>query len=316
MSKIIEINNISKQYFIKNNFFSTNKKNIVKAINNISFDVHENQTIGLIGLNGAGKSTLIKIILGILKVDEGEIKVFDNDPIKNRIKNLFDIGVIFGQKTQLRWDLSPLDSYKLNKELYNIDNTLFNENLKKYSDILDLHEFINRPVRTLSLGQKMRADLMSALLHKPKLLILDEPTIGVDIFSKRKIIDLIKDLKKSTTIIFTSHNLNEVYEIADKILILDKGNLVVNENKENLLKETDYLSLNLFLNDNLVYDYNKFKNIEVIKNNEYEYIFKFIPKNKLKNFIDFLYSSNKVNFFEIKENNLEKILKDITNEEI
>lgn len=316
MSKIIEINNISKQYFIKNNFFSTNKKNIVKAINNISFDVHENQTIGLIGLNGAGKSTLIKIILGILKVDEGEIKVFDNDPIKNRIKNLFDIGVIFGQKTQLRCDLSPLDSYKLNKELYNIDNTIFNENLKKYSDILDLHEFINRPVRTLSLGQKMRADLMSALLHKPKLLILDEPTIGVDIFSKRKIIDLIKDLKKSTTIIFTSHNLNEVYEIADKILILDKGNLVVNENKENLLKETDYLSLNLFLNDNLVYDYNKFKNIEVIKNNEYEYIFKFIPKNQLKNFIDFLYSSNKVNFFEIKENNLEKILKDITNEEI
>lgn len=316
MSKIIEINNISKQYFIKNNFFSTNKKNIVKAINNISFDVHENQTIGLIGLNGAGKSTLIKIILGILKVDEGEIKVFDNDPIKNRIKNLFDIGVIFGQKTQLRWDLSPLDSYKLNKELYNIDNTIFNENLKKYSDILDLHEFINRPVRTLSLGQKMRADLMSALLHKPKLLILDEPTIGVDIFSKRKIIDLIKDLKKSTTIIFTSHNLNEVYEIADKILILDKGNLVVNENKENLLKETDYLSLNLFLNDNLVYDYNKFKNIEVIKNNEYEYIFKFIPKNQLKNFIDFLYSSNKVNFFEIKENNLEKILKDITNEKI
>lgn len=316
MSKIIEINNISKQYFIKNNFFSTNKKNIVKAINNVSFDVHENQTIGLIGLNGAGKSTLIKIILGILKVDEGEIKVFDNNPIKNRIKNLFDIGVIFGQKTQLRWDLSPLDSYKLNKELYNIDNTIFNENLKKYSDILDLHEFINRPVRTLSLGQKMRADLMSALLHKPKLLILDEPTIGVDIFSKRKIIDLIKDLKKSTTIIFTSHNLNEVYEIADKILILDKGNLVVNENKENLLKETDYLSLNLFLNDNLVYDYNKFKNIEVIKNNEYEYIFKFIPKNQLKNFIDFLYSSNKVNFFEIKENNLEKILKDITNEEI
>lgn len=316
MSKIIEINNISKQYFIKNNFFSINKKNIVKAINNISFDVHENQTIGLIGLNGAGKSTLIKIILGILKVDEGEIKVFDNDPIKNRIKNLFDIGVIFGQKTQLRWDLSPLDSYKLNKELYNIDNTIFNENLKKYSDILDLHEFINRPVRTLSLGQKMRADLMSALLHKPKLLILDEPTIGVDIFSKRKIIDLIKDLKKSTTIIFTSHNLNEVYEIADKILILDKGNLVVNENKENLLKESDYLSLNLFLNDNLVYDYNKFKNIEVIKNNEYEYIFKFIPKNQLKNFIDFLYSSNKVNFFEIKENNLEKILKDITNEEI
>ena len=313
MSKIIEINNISKQYFIKNNFFSINKKNIVKAINNVSFDVHENQTIGL---NGAGKSTLIKIILGILKVDEGEIKVFDNDPIKNRIKNLFDIGVIFGQKTQLRWDLSPLDSYKLNKELYNIDNTIFNENLKKYSDILDLHEFINRPVRTLSLGQKMRADLMSALLHKPKLLILDEPTIGVDIFSKRKIIDLIKDLKKSTTIIFTSHNLNEVYEIADKILILDKGNLVVNENKENLLKETDYLSLNLFLNDNLVYDYNKFKNIEVIKNNEYEYIFKFIPKNQLKNFIDFLYSSNKVNFFEIKENNLEKILKDITNEEI
>lgn len=316
MKKIIEIDNLYKNYVIKKSIFDKSKNKTINALKDINLDVYENETIGLIGLNGAGKSTLIKTILGILKSDSGNIKVFDKDPFKHRIENLFNIGIIFGQKTQLRWDLSPFDSYKLNKAIYKIPDDKFHKLLKKYSEILELDSFINQPVRTLSLGQKMRADLVSSLLHSPDLLILDEATIGIDILSKNKIINLIKELKKETTIIYTSHNLNEIYEIADRIVILNKGKIVVDEKKENIIKDTEYLSLKLFLNKPLIYEKDKFDNIEIDKINEYEYLFKFISKNKLKDFLDYLYNENDINFFEIYENNLEKILKDIKDEHI
>lgn len=312
--KIIEIQNLNKKYVINKGWFSKEKNITINALNDITLDVFENETIGLIGLNGAGKSTLIKIILGILKNDSGNIEVFSRNPFSNRVKNLYNIGVVFGQKTQLRWDLSPLDSYKLNKAIYNIDDKTFDTLYTKYSKILDIDSFINNPVRTLSLGQKMRAELLSSLLHNPKLLILDEATIGVDIFSKRKIIDLIHELKKTTTIIFTSHNLNDVYEIADRIVILNNGKIFLDKSKDEIVKNTEYLSLQLFLNKPLNYK-NIFETIEVVKQNEYEYTFKFIAKNELKNFLDYIYLNNDVNYFEINESNLEKLLKDVAKDE-
>ncbi|WP_231101106.1 ATP-binding cassette domain-containing protein [Streptobacillus moniliformis] len=278
MNKIIKIDNLSKSYTIKSGLFSKKENIKVDALKNISLEIYECQTVGLIGLNGAGKSTLIKIILGILVQSEGNIEVFNKNPFKNRISNLYDIGVIFGQKTQLRWDLSPMDSYKLNRALYDIPKEQFDVLLNKYSKILDLDDFINRPVRTLSLGQKMRADLLSALLHSPKLLILDEATIGVDILSKNKIIDLIKELKKNTTIIYTSHNLNEVYEISDRIVVLNKGTIILDKNKDELLNNVEYLGIKLYLKKPLKYDDLKFNEVKMIKVSEYEYTFRFIKK--------------------------------------
>ncbi|WP_073507812.1 ABC transporter ATP-binding protein [Streptobacillus notomytis] len=313
MNKIIKIDNLSKSYTIKSGLFSKKENIKVDALKNISLEIYECQTVGLIGLNGAGKSTLIKIILGILVQSEGNIEVFNKNPFKNRISNLYDIGVIFGQKTQLRWDLSPMDSYKLNRALYDIPKEQFDVLLNKYSKILDLDDFINRPVRTLSLGQKMRADLLSALLHSPKLLILDEATIGVDILSKNKIIDLIKELKKNTTIIYTSHNLNEVYEISDRIVVLNKGTIILDKNKDELLNNVEYLGIKLYLKKPLKYDDLKFNKVKMIKVSEYEYTFRFIKKDILKNFLDYIYSNNSIDYFEINENNLEKILKDVDN---
>lgn len=313
MEKIISINNLNKVYKIKKGFFSRSEIKTIQALKNINLEIYKGQTVGLIGLNGAGKSTLIKIILGILVPNEGEIKVFDKEPFKNRIENLYDIGIIFGQKTQLRWDLSPLDSYKLNKALYDISSEKFEALLNKYSEILELNSFIDRPVRTLSLGQKMRADLLSALLHSPELLILDEATIGVDILSKNKILKLIKELKKDTTIIYTSHNLNEVYEISDRIIILNKGEIVLDKNKDDILNDIEYLGIKIYLKSPLKYDSLKFKEVKISKTNEYEYNFEFIRKDELKNFLDYIYLNNLIDYFEIKENNLEKILKEVSN---
>lgn len=314
MKKIVEISNLSKDYIIKSGLFSKKENDVVKALKNINLDIFEGQTVGLIGLNGAGKSTLIKIILGILVQTEGKINVFDKNPFENRISNLYDIGVIFGQKTQLRWDLSPLDSYKLNRALYNIPKDKFDKLLAEYSQVLDLNSFIDRPVRTLSLGQKMRADLLSSLLHSPKLLILDEATIGVDIVSKNKIIELIKKLKKNTTIIYTSHNLNEVYEISDRIIVLNNGRIVFDKSKEQILNNTEYLAVKIYLKDFLKYDDLEFKDVVKEKISDFEYNFKFIKKENLKNFLDYIYSNNLIDYFEINENNLEKILRDVDNE--
>lgn len=313
MEKIISINNLNKVYKIKKGFFSRSEIKTIQALKNINLEIYKGQTVGLIGLNGAGKSTLIKIILGILVPNEGKIKVFDKEPFKNRIENLYNIGIIFGQKTQLRWDLSPLDSYKLNKALYDISSEKFEALLNKYSEILELNSFIDRPVRTLSLGQKMRADLLSALLHSPELLILDEATIGVDILSKNKILKLIKELKKDTTIIYTSHNLNEVYEISDRIIILNKGEIVLDKNKDDILNDIEYLGIKIYLKSPLKYDSLKFKEVKISKTNEYEYNFEFIRKDELKNFLDYIYLNNLIDYFEIKENNLEKILKEVSN---
>ncbi|ACZ01938.1 ABC transporter ATP-binding protein (plasmid) [Streptobacillus moniliformis] len=313
MEKIISINNLNKVYKIKKGFFSRSEIKTIQALKNINLEIYKGQTVGLIGLNGAGKSTLIKIILGILVPTEGEIKVFDKEPFENRIENLYNIGVIFGQKTQLRWDLSPLDSYKLNKALYDIPGEKFETLLNKYSEILELNSFIDRPVRTLSLGQKMRADLLSALLHSPELLILDEATIGVDILSKNKILKLIEELKKDTTIIYTSHNLNEVYEISDRIIILNKGEIVLDKNKDDILNDIEYLSIKIYLKSPLKYDSLKFREVKISKTNEYEYNFEFIRKDELKNFLDYIYLNNLIDYFEIKENNLEKILKEVSN---
>lgn len=314
MKKIVEISNLSKDYIIKSGLFSKKEKDVVKALKNITLDIFEGQTVGLIGLNGAGKSTLIKIILGILVQTEGNINVFDKNPFENRISNLYDIGVIFGQKTQLRWDLSPLDSYKLNRALYNIPMDKFDKLLAEYSQVLDLNSFIDRPVRTLSLGQKMRADLLLSLLHSPKLLILDEATIGVDIVSKNKIIELIKKLKKNTTIIYTSHNLNEVYEISDRIIVLNNGKIVFDKSKEQILNNTEYLAVKIYLKDFLKYDNLEFEDVVKEKISDFEYNFKFIKKENLKNFLDYIYSNNLIDYFEINENNLEKILRDVDNE--
>ncbi len=207
--------------------FST-KHEIKTAVNDISFDIDEGEIVGYIGSNGAGKSTTIKMMCGILNPTSGKITVNGLEPYKNRKKVAADIGVVFGQKTQLWWDIQLIESYKVLKELYQISDEDYEERMAFLDDVLGLNEFLRQPVRTLSLGQRMRADLAASLLHNPKVLFLDEPTIGLDVLVKEKIRMAIKEMnaKYNTTVILTTHDMDDIENLCSRIIIIDEGNVI------------------------------------------------------------------------------------------
>lgn len=204
-----------------------NKNFVTKiAVNDISFDISEGEIVGYIGSNGAGKSTTIKIMTGILVPTKGKCTVNGLIPYKDRQKNAKNIGVVFGQRTQLWWDLALGETFRILKEIYEISDTDYKERLEFLSKVLDLDEFIDRPVRTLSLGQKMRGDLAASLLHNPKILFLDEPTLGLDVIARRELWSVIEQLKGKITIILTTHYMEEAESLSDRVGIMSKGNLI------------------------------------------------------------------------------------------
>lgn len=217
---IIETNGLSKKYKkIKSKGLLKKEYIDYSAVNNITLSIEKNEHIGLVGLNGSGKSTLIKMILGILQPTEGEVKTFDRDPVKFRQKNAMHIGIVFGQRSQLRWDLPPIDTFKLNREIYRIPVDVYEERLARLTKLLDTAEFLYQPVRTLSLGQRMKAEFIAALIHDPELIILDEPTIGLDVVTKNSIVSFLKTLTDKT-IIFTSHDLEEVEKVCSQSFLI------------------------------------------------------------------------------------------------
>ena len=197
------------------------------AVDDVSFSVEKGEIVGYIGPNGAGKSTTLKILSGILFPTSGEVSVNGLTPYKDRKKNAMQIGVVFGNRSQLFWDLPVIDSYQLNRRLYDIPDSVYNENIAYFTEIFELDEIINQPVRLLSLGQKMRATIAGAMLHSPDILFLDEPTIGLDVTSKHKIRDFIKQVnaKKETTVILTSHDMGDIESLCERIILIDEGHI-------------------------------------------------------------------------------------------
>ncbi|MEW6686312.1 MAG: ATP-binding cassette domain-containing protein [Candidatus Edwardsbacteria bacterium] len=201
---------------------------LVKAVDNISFQIERGEIVGYIGPNGAGKSTTIKMLTGILVPTSGEIFVGGLVPWKNRYEHVKKIGVVFGQRTQLWWDIAVFEGLKLLQKIYEVPQKDFEERLKKFDEILGISEFLSVPVRKLSLGQRMRCDLVASLLHNPALVFLDEPTIGLDIAVKSKIRQFIKNINQEfdTTIILATHDLNDIEELCARIIIIDKGKIL------------------------------------------------------------------------------------------
>lgn len=234
MEPIIEVKNIKKYYkvakrekglkaTIKNLFHR--KYEIKKAVNDISFSIKKGEIVGFIGPNGAGKSTTIKMLSGILYPDEGEIKISGFIPYKQRKQYVKNIGVVFGQKSQLNWDLPLIESFELMKYIYKIPEKVYEANLSKFTELLEMKDFIHQPVRQLSLGQRMRGDIVAALLHSPKIVFFDEPTIGLDVVAKEKIRDFVKYMNETeqTTIIFTTHDMQDIEKVCDRLIIIDTG---------------------------------------------------------------------------------------------
>ena len=242
---MINVENISKRFKCRNNsvsikkFFNNCLKNLSVykyAVDNVSFNISKGEMIGFVGKNGAGKTTLIKMLTGILYPDTGVITVNGKSPHKQRKAYVADIGVVFGQKTQLNYDLTPMDTYRVLKCIYKIKDEVFEANLERFTELLDVKDCINRPVYQLSLGQKMRAEIICALLHSPSILFLDEPTIGIDVVGKEKIRKCLKQLNEmdNITVIITSHDMKDIEEICDRIVMLDLGKVVYDGSMENL----------------------------------------------------------------------------------
>lgn len=198
---------------------------LVKAVDDISFSVGEGEILGFIGPNGAGKSTVIKMLTGILTPTQGTCRINGQIPQKNRKAYVKGIGVVFGQRTQLWWDLPLCETYSVLKEIYEVPEQSFKKRMDFLNEVLELDEFINSPVRTLSLGQRMRADIAASLLHSPKVLFLDEPTIGLDVVVKDNIRKAIAKINAEdrTTVILTTHDLSDIELLCKRIVMIDKG---------------------------------------------------------------------------------------------
>lgn len=239
---LIEVHDLTKTYKVneRKEGLKGSLINLVKpkyinktVVDSINFKVDEGEIVGYIGANGAGKSTSIKMLTGILTPTSGCVKVNGIIPYNERIKNNKQIGVVFGQRSQLWWDLPVIESYNLISKMYEIPKDLYKENLEYFTELLDLKDLLKTPVRQLSLGQKMRCEIVAAFLHDPKIVFLDEPTIGLDFMIKDSIRAFIRDInkKKKTTVIITTHDLQDIEETCNRIIIIDKGKIMYDDTR-------------------------------------------------------------------------------------
>lgn len=297
---IIEVSGVSKEYKISdhkggligyiNHIFNPKYKKFT-AVNNISFKINQGEIVGYLGENGAGKSTTIKMLSGLLTPTNGIIKVNGIVPYKNRIQNNFQIGAVFGQKTQLWWDLPVFESFKLIGNLYKMTQKDYEKNLNWIVEKLELKELLNKQVRNLSLGQKMKCEIAATFLHKPKVVYLDEPTIGLDVLVKENIRKFIKEYNKefNTTIILTTHDVKDVEELCDRIILIDKGKIIYDGNINSFRSKysnNDFLTI--FKKETISF-INKIKldGIEVVEES--------------KNYIKIKFNQDKISIIEIIE---------------
>lgn len=225
------------------------KSEIIAAVDDISFHVPKGEILGFIGPNGAGKSTVIKMLTGILTPTSGSCTINGKNPTADRKKYVKEIGVVFGQRTQLWWDLPLRETYGVLKEIYEVSDKDFKKKMAFLNEVLELDDFIGSPVRTLSLGQRMRADIAASLLHSPKVLFLDEPTIGLDVVVKNNIRNAIMEINRTekTTVILTTHDISDIELLCSRIVMVDKGKKVYDgsldalKSKYGIMRELDFV---------------------------------------------------------------------------
>jgi len=242
--KIIKVENLSKIYTtykrgsgVKETLksFFKREKVIVNAVDGVSFNVEEGSICGILGPNGAGKSTTIKMLCGALYPTAGEIQALGFKPYANRKKYVREIGAVFGQRSQLVWDIPPVDSFNMNRAIYGISKNDYKSRLDELAALFEIEEVMNKPTRVLSLGERMKCEFIMAMLHRPKIVFLDEPTIGLDVIAKVKIRGFIQKLNNSgTTFILTTHDLEDVKQLADHVIVINHGVKVFDDTLQNL----------------------------------------------------------------------------------
>lgn len=319
---IITVKNLTKTYktYKRGSGFSETVKSFFKrekvtvnAVNNISFKVGEGEIVGILGPNGAGKSTTIKMLTGALYPTSGEISVMGYTPHRDRTSYVNNIGAVFGQKSQLVWDIPPIDSFNLNKAIYSILDKDFKQTLDKLTELFDLKDIVGKPTRVLSLGERMKCEFIMAMLHKPKIVFLDEPTIGLDVIAKQRIREFIKEMNKiGTTFILTTHDLEDVEQLAQKVIIINHGQKVFDDTLQNLqlnlgAKKIIRLVLTKHISDN------KIEGVKVIeKKSDFEYTLEVDLENQsISSFIQSLTKRCEFSDISIKELPMETIITQI-----
>ncbi|MEU6273577.1 ATP-binding cassette domain-containing protein [Streptomyces populi] len=225
----MELDGVEKVFDVRRRTgFLRAERHRVRAVDSISFTVERGEMVGYIGPNGAGKSTTIKMLTGILTPSAGRLRVAGLDPSRERTRVARRIGVVFGQRTTLWWDLPLIDSYRLMHRMYRVPDARFRENLDRCVELLELGALLDVPVRQLSLGQRMRGDIAAALLHDPEVLYLDEPTIGLDVVSKVRVREFLRDLNadRGTTVLLTTHDLTDIEQLCRRVMVIDHGRLM------------------------------------------------------------------------------------------
>ncbi|WP_144466270.1 ABC transporter ATP-binding protein [Bacillus nitratireducens] len=278
---MIEVNNLTKEFKIVKkkpglkgaiNGLFTRDYIIKEAVKDISFKINQGETVGYIGANGAGKSTTIKMLCGILTPSSGDVSVNGVVPYQNRKKNAANIGVVFGQRTQLFWDIAVRESYELLKHIYSIPNQTYKKNMDLCIEVLNLKDLLDIPVRQLSLGQKMRCELAAAFLHNPLVVFLDEPTIGLDVAVKSRIRSFIKEVNRlrQTTVILTTHDMQDIEEICKRVIIIDQGTILYDGGLEDIytmFNQKRMIHFDLDLNGEFLLPNNLIKEVEIYRNN-------------------------------------------------
>lgn len=271
---MIKVEKLTKIYQSQKNsgnlirdFFKREYKSYT-AVKGISFEIGEGELIGFIGPNGAGKTTTLKMLSGILYPTSGKIDILGYTPFEKNYHFLKQIGFVMGQKNQLLWDLPATDSFRVNKEIYEIEDSEYKKTLGELVELLEAKDFIDQPVRTLSLGQRMRLELIASLLHHPKILFLDEPTIGLDIFAQTIIRDFVKAYQEryKATIILTSHYMQDVQQLAKRVILINKGTIMYDDTLENMIHNySDEKMVRIMLNKKMG------KMPEILKRIKHEY---------------------------------------------
>jgi len=298
--------------FNKDRYVLRGGNRYLKAVDSITFSVDSGEILGFIGPNGAGKSTTIKMLSGILTPSSGEISVLGFHPSKDRKKMAYKIATVFGQKSQLLMHLAPLDTFKLLGAIYSIDKKMLNDKISKFTTDFELENIINVPTRKLSLGERIKCEIVASLLHEPEVLFLDEPTIGLDIIIKKKIRELILKMNKDykTTVILTSHDVSDIEKLCDRVIIINNGRIVFQDSMKNLkynflgkkqisLKTENDIDLNI-------------QNINIVKRKDnaakIDIDTKIVP---IQNVINEILSKNNVMDISIDDPPLEEIISDI-----
>jgi ABC-2 type transport system ATP-binding protein len=283
-----------------------------KAVDDISFSIEEGELIGFIGPNGAGKTTTLKCLSGLLYPTGGTVRVLGYTPFERKHAFLKQIALVMGQKNQLWWDLPAIDSFLLNKEIYEVPEKRYKETLHELSTLLDVQDILNVQVRKLSLGQRMKCELIAALIHSPKVLFLDEPTIGLDVVMQKKLRDFIKEYNKryNATIILTSHYMEDVRQLCDRVIIIDKGKLLYDGKLDEIVKEyapNKYLSATF--NEHVTKE--ELKKLGKIEQYDFPKAVISVPFAKTKQVAAKLLEEYPVDDINIEEPDIEDIIRDI-----